>query len=185
MDSNLVRVGVTTEIYVSPLGTALPTDLASLPSVWRKVGYTDPDALTESLAVTKEILRASQRMNGVRTLTTQVDWTWQFKAMETSKLVLELFYLGGVTTTVSGISTTNIPGTPGVTDRAFVLEEVDGSITTRFVIPRGDITARGNVAHKGAAGVVYDMTVAVLATSIADLGYRISNDPYLAATLAS
>lgn len=182
MDADLVRVAVTTEVYVAPLGTALPTDLTALTSPWRKVGFTDMDALTESLDVTKEILRASQRPNGVRTLTTEVNWTWQFKAMETSKLVLELFYLGAETVTVGGISTTSIPSTPGVTERVFVIEEFDGDITTRYVVPKGDITNRGEVPHRGTEGVTYDLTVAVLGTDLAALGYRITDDPELPTT---
>lgn len=182
MDADLVRVAITTEVYVAPVGTTLPTDLTALGAAWRKVGFTDMDALTESLDVTKEILRASQRPNGVRTLTTEINWTWQFKAMETSKLVLELFYLGAQTTTAGGVSTTAIPSTPGVTERAFVIEEVDGDITTRYVIPKGDITSRGEVPHRGTEGVTYDLTVAVLGTDLSDLGYRITDDPELPLT---
>ncbi len=182
MDADLVRVAVTTEVYVAAKGTTLPTNLDPLGPEFRKVGFTDMDALTESLDVTKEILRASQRPNGVRTLTTEINWTWQFKAMETSKLILELFYLGGQTTTVGGISTTVIPATPGVTERVFVLEEVDGDITTRYVIPLGDVTSRGEVPHRGTEGVTYDLTVAVLGTDLSDLGYRITDDPELPST---
>jgi hypothetical protein len=184
-NENNVRVAVTTEVYCAPIGTTLPTTLASLSAAFRKVGFTDPDALTESLDVTKEILRASQRMNGVRTLTTEVNWTWNFKAMETTDLVLDLFYLGAETVNNAGVVTTTIPATPGVTDKVWVIEEVDGDITTRYVIPRGDITSRGEVPHRGTEGIVYDMTVQVLGTSLSDLGYRITDDPNLAATIAS
>jgi len=180
MNDGLVRVGAYTDIFIAPVGTALPDDLEALPSIWKSIGYTDMDALTESLEVTKEVLRASQKPNGVRTLTTEVNWTWNFKAMESSKKVLELFYLGAQSTTATGITTTAIPGSPGDTSVAMVIEEVDGDVTTRYVLPKVDITTRGEVAHRGTEGVVYDMTAQVLGTSIADLGYRISDDPDLA-----
>lgn len=180
-NSDAVRVGVLMKVYAAPVGTPLPTDTTSLDTAFEEVGFVDLDALTESLDVTKEILRANQRPNGVRTLTTEVNWTWQFKAMETNHLVLELFYLGAQSTVSGGVTTTHIPGVPGDTSKSFVIEEVDGDVTTRFVIPKGDVTARGEVPHRGTEGVTYDMTVAVLGTSIDDLGTRISDDPFLAA----
>ena len=180
-NADAVRVGVLMEVWAAPVGTPLPTDVTSLNAAFEEVGFIDLDALTENLDVTKEILRANQRPTGVRTLTTEVNWTWQFKAMETSPLVLELFYLGAETTVAGGIATTAIPASPADTTKSFVFKEIDGDVTTWYAIPRGDVTNRGEVPHRGTEGVVYDMTVAVLGTSLADLGYRISDDPYLAA----
>jgi hypothetical protein len=180
-NTDAVRVGVLMKVYAAPIGTALPTDLAALSASFTEVGLVDLDALTESLDVTKEILRANQKPNGVRTLTTEINWTWQFKAMERNALVLELFYLGATSAVATGITTTTIPASPGDTRKVFVVEEFDGDVHTRFVIPAGDVTARGEVPHRGTEGVSYDMTVAVLGTSLSDLGYIISDDPFLAA----
>jgi hypothetical protein len=180
-NESAVRVGVLMKVYAADLGTALPTDLAALSASYTEVGLVDLDALTESLDVTKELLRANQRPTGVRTLTTEVNWTWNFKAMERNALVLELFYLGAQSTVATGITTTSVPASPGDTRKVFVIEEFDGDVHTRFVIPSGDVTSRGEVPHRGTEGVVYDMTVAVLGTSLADMGYIISDDPFLAA----
>lgn len=180
-NEDAVRVGVLMKVYAAPKGTALPVGLATLAGTYEEVGLVDLDALTESLEVTKEILRANQKPNGVRTLTTEINWTWQFKAMETNSLVLELFYLGAETTVTSGVAKTSIPATGGSTEKVFIIEEIDGDVHTRFVIPVGDVTARGEVAHRGTEGVTYDMTVAVLGSALSDLGYRYSDDPFLVA----
>jgi hypothetical protein len=184
-NDELVRVGALTWIYVAPVGTVLPEDLDPLDPVWLNLGYTDMDALTESLEVTTEILRASQRPAGVRTLTTEVNWSWAFKAMESSKKVLELFYMGAASVTTSGITKTSIPGSPGEVVYAMVLEEIDGDVSTRFVLPKVSIGERGEVPHRGTEGVVYEMTANVMATTLDDLGYRYSDDPQLAASPAS
>lgn len=175
-----VRVGALTWIYIAPIGTALPADLAALTAAFVNIGYTDMDALTEGLAVTTEVLRASQRPAGVRTLITEVNWTWNFKAMETTKKTLELFYMGAASTTTGGVTKTSIPGSPLVKRYVAVLEEFDGDVHTRYVLPAVSIGDRGDVAHRGTEGVVYDMTANVMATTLDDLGYRYSDDPDLA-----
>lgn len=184
-NDELVRVGALTWIYVAPLGTALPEDLDPLGPAFLNIGYTDMDALTESLDVTTEILRASQKPGGVRTLVTEVNWSWNFKALESSKKVLEMFYLGAQSVTAGGITKTSIPGSPEVKRYVMVLEEIDGDVTTRFVLPAASIGERGEVPHRGTEGVVYDMTANVMATTLDDLGYRYSDDPELASSPAS
>jgi hypothetical protein len=184
-NDNSVRVGALTWVYIAPVGTTLPTDLAALSATYLNIGYTDMDALTEGLAVTTEILRASQRPAGVRTLVTEVNWSWKFKAMETTKKTLEMYYMGATSTTTSGVTKTSIPGSPVVKRYVMVLEEYDGDVHTRFVIPAVSIGERGEVNHRGTEGIAYDMTANVMATSLTDLGYRYSDDPDLAASPAS
>jgi hypothetical protein len=178
LNDDLVRVGVTGSVYRAPVGTALPTDTTTaLNAAFEEVGLITPDALTESLEVTKEILRAWQRPTGVRTITTEVNWTFQFQAMETSPIVLELYYGGAETTVAGAVATTEIPTTPVNTEKAWVIQIEDGDIITRYVIPKGDVTERGEVPHRGTEGTVWDITVAVLGTTLDVLGYRITDDP--------
>lgn len=178
LTEELVRVGVTGHVYAAPLGTALPDDIATpLNAAFEEVGLISEEALVESLEVTKELLRAWQRPTGVRTLTTEVNWTWQFAAMETSPIVLELYYGGALSTVDAGISTTSIPAWPGSTEKAWVIEIEDGDVNTRFVIPKGDVTEREEINHVNTDGTMYGITVAVLGTDIDYMGYRITDDP--------
>lgn len=181
-NDNLVRVGVRGEVYAAPVGTVLPTTISGpLNAAFVAVGHITMDALTESLDVTKEIVRSWQRPTGIRTLTTEINWTFQFQALETSELVLDLFYGGAVSTVATGVTTTAVPSVMESTERAWVIEVVDGTITTRYVIPKGDVTDRGEVPIRGTEASYYDMTVAVLGTSLDVLGYRITDDPILGA----
>jgi hypothetical protein len=188
LNDELVRVGITGHVFCAPVGTTLPDDVTTdLDPAFVEVGLISEDGLTESLDVTKELLRAWQRPAGVRTLTTEVNWTWQFVCEETSPIVLDLYYGNAVTgsTTMGGVSTTNIPAWPSSTDKAWVVQIEDGDVITRYAIPKGDVTDRGETKHTFSDGTMYDITVAVLGTSVDEMGYRLTNDPEFAFQVAS
>lgn len=180
---DLVRVGVTGNVYVADVGTTLPTDIATALTAFTAVGHIDPDALTEAFSVTSERIRSWQKKAGIRTVATEVDWTFVFVAMETSPIVLELYYAGAASTTTGGISTTTVTNEPGTVSKAVVIEIIDGLITTRYTFPVVEITERGEATHNGSAASGYELTMSITGDA-ANLGYRITNDPDFA-TLAS
>lgn len=185
MNDDAVRVGVTGNVYLAPVGTTLPTDVTTaLPAAWDSVGHISEDALTESLEITTEKLRSWQRPVGIRTLTTEVNWTFQFQMLETSPLNLELYYGGAESTVSGGVATTAIKAWPQGVQKACVIEIEDGDVITRFAIPKVEVGERGEVNHVNTEGTMYDVTLNVLGTSLDDMGYRITNDPAFV-TLAS
>lgn len=182
LNDDAVRVGVTGHVYVAPVGTTLPVDVTSnLNAAFVEVGHISEDALTESLEITTELLRSWQRPIGIRTLTTEVNWTFQFQMLETSPLNLELYYGGAETTVATGVATTAIKAWPQSTPKAMVIEIEDGDVITRFALPKIEIGDRGEVNHINTGGTVYDVTVNVLGTSLDDMGFRITNDPFMVA----
>jgi len=182
LNDDAVRVGVTGNVYVAPVGTPLPEDVTTpLNAAFVAVGHISEDALTESLEITTEMLRSWQRPIGIRTLTTEVNWTFQFQMLETSPLALELYYGNAETTAGAGVATTAIKAWPQSTPKAFVIEIEDGDVLTRFAIPKVQIGERGEINHVNTAGTFYDVTANVLGTSLDDMGYRITNDPYMIA----
>lgn len=178
LNDDAVRVGVTGRVYLGPVGTALPTDItAPLDAAFVDVGHISEDALTESLEISTEKLRSWQRPVGIRTLTTEVNWSFQFQMLETSPLNLELYYGGAGTTVSGGVATTAIPAWPSGVEKACVIEIVDGDVTTRFAIPKVEVGDRGEINHSNTEGTLYDVTLNVLGTNLDDMGYRITNDP--------
>jgi hypothetical protein len=177
-NEDAVRVGVTGTVYVAPKGTTLPTDVTtSLNAAFKSVGFISEDALTESLKITTERLKAWQRPVGIRSLTTDVEWTFQFAMLETSPLVLDLYYGGADTSVASGVATTDILAWPQTIQRAMVIEIEDGSVITRYAIPVAEIGDRDDVTHSNADGTMWGVTVNVLGSSIDQMGFRITNDP--------
>lgn len=178
LNDDAVRVGITGRVSFAPVGTALPTDVtAPLGAAFVEVGHISEDALTESLEISTEVLRSWQRPIGIRTLTTEVNWTFQFVMMETSPLNLELYYGGAETTVATGVATTAIPAWPVGVAKAAVIEIEDGDVITRFAIPKVEIGERDEIEHINTNGTMYGVTVNVLGTSLDDMGYRITNDP--------
>jgi hypothetical protein len=182
LNDEAVRVGVTGHVYAGPVGSILPTDVTTpLDAAFVEVGHISEDALTESLEITTELLRSWQRPIGIRTLTTEVNWTFQFQMLETSPLNLELYYGGAVTTASGGVATTAIQAWPDATPKTMIIEILDGDIITRFSLPKVEIGERGEINHVNTAGTMYDVTVNVLGTSLDEMGYRITNDPSMVA----
>lgn len=182
LNDNAVRVGVTGNVFVAPIGATLPTDVTTpLDAAFVEVGHIQQDAITEGLEITTELLKSWQRPIGIRTLTTEVAWTFQFQMMETSPLVLELYYGGADTTVASGVATTAIKAWPQATPKAMVIEIEDGNIFTRFALPKVEIGEREEINHVNTNGIMYGVTVNVLGTSLDDMGYRITNDPAMIA----
>lgn len=178
LNDDAVRVGVTGRVFLGPVGTTLPTDVtAALDAGFTEVGHISEDALTEALEISTEKLRSWQRPAGIRTLTTEVNWTFQFQMLETSPLNLELYYGGAETTVATGVATTAIPAWPQGVQKACVIEILDGDVTTRFAIPKVEVGDRGEVNHVNTEGTMYDVTLNALGTTLDDLGYRITNDP--------
>lgn len=174
-----VRVGVTGTVYLAPLGTALPTDVTtSLNAAFQSVGFISEDALTESMSITTERLRAWQRPVGIRTLTTEVEWTFEFMMLETSPLVLDLYYgLDDGTSVAGGVATTSINAFPQSVQRAMVIDIEDGNVLTRYAIPVVEIGDREEVNHNLSEGTIWGVTANVMGSSLEDMGYRITNDP--------
>jgi len=177
-NEDAVRVGVTGTVFVAPKGTTLPTDVTTaLNAAFKSVGFISEDALVESLSITTERLRAWQRPVGIRTLTTEVEWTFQFGMLETSPLVLDLYYGGAETTVAGGVATTDILAWPTSTQRAMVIEIEDGDVITRYAIPVVEIGERQEINHKNSEGTIWGVTTNVMGTSLDEMGFRITNDP--------
>lgn len=177
-NEDAVRVGVTGTVYVAPKGTALPTNVTTaLNAAFKSVGFISEDALVESMSISTERLRAWQRPVGLRTLTTEVEWTFQFSMLETSPLVLDLYYGGASTAVASGVATTSVPAWPTSTQRAMVIEIEDGDVITRYAIPVVEIGDREEVNHSNTEGTMWGVTVNVMGSSLDTMGTRITNDP--------
>jgi hypothetical protein len=97
--------------------------------------------------------------------------------LETSPLVLDLYYGGADTSVASGVATTDILAWPQTIQRAMVIEIEDGSVITRYAIPVAEIGDRDDVTHSNADGTMWGVTVNVLGSSIDQMGFRITNDP--------
>jgi hypothetical protein len=155
-----VRVGITGELSVAPVGTAAPTtSVSSLNAAFIGLGYVSEDGVTESYDDTIEDIVAWQNATVVRSNTTESKATLQLRLIETKGETLELFHKGSAVSVVSAGQWKIDVEAPSSDPRAFVLDVLDGSKHIRIYIPTGEVTERGEIVYANGEAVGYDITI--------------------------
>lgn len=152
-DLESIVVGQTGKIYSAPVGTTAPTDTTTAWATgWIDLGTIFEDGLTTSFNEDSSDIK--QWGGGtVRKLITSSETTFQFVALESNPEVMERFYRSAPTA-----GAVEIKG--AVRDpRAWGIDILDGATHLRYVIPNGEITARGDVVYKADQAAQYDFTV--------------------------
>jgi len=172
-----VRVGVTGELYVAPVGTAAPTtSVSSLNASFIGMGYVSEDGVTESYDDTVEEIVAWQNAVVVRSNTTESKATLQMTLIETKGKTLELFHKASAVSVVSsGQWKIDVEG-PQSDPRAFVLDVVDGSKTIRIYVANGEVSDRGDIVYANGEPVGYDITITCYPDSSNIVMTKFSND---------
>ncbi len=161
-----VRVGITGELSVAPVGTAAPTNSTSaLNAAFVGLGYVSEDGVTETPNDSVENIVAWQNATVVRAATTEDFWTFQMVLIETKGAVLELYYKGSeVEVVAAGQWKLEVAGAQA-DPRAFVLDVIDGSKHIRTHIPNGEVTERGEITNASGEVIGYDITITAYADS--------------------
>lgn len=144
-----VRIWTIADLYVAPLGTTPPTDVATpLPSAWKALGLFHEDGGEFARDQTVTDLYAHGGVL-VRTIRSKHKRSFAITPLENAHEVWSLANPGSsaITTPAQGSTpafTTRTVRTPKTGDiRAFVAVLVDGDITTRRVIERGELVEVG------------------------------------------
>ncbi|MFJ7176403.1 phage tail protein [Streptomyces massasporeus] len=178
-DADNVRVALNGSVYIAPKGTTAPADLTTAwPAGWVDLGYLSDDGVEMSYSTESEDINAWQSLSPVRKVLTGVDMTLGFTAIELKTQTMTLYFPSATMTDVSGtVHKLSIPAAPSPDERAIGLEWVDGDITNRLIIARGEVTDREAItlARSGAVGL--GMTVSAYADTAPEIAVWLSNDP--------
>lgn len=148
-----VRAGTTGALYVADTGTTLPTGATGAPAAgFGEVGYLSDDGITQSIAADQTEINGWQNADVVRVIKTSHSVTYAFTMIETNNEVLEVYY-GNV---VAGAVVINGDDMP---HRSWVLDVIDGTTTTRVVIPDAQVTAWNDVLYQNGEEVGYGVTL--------------------------
>lgn len=163
------------KVQLAPLGSTLPTALATLDAAFEDVGWLHTDGIPFTPADSVEKLRGHQGGRVVRTTITESDLTFQFQCLETTALTLGLQH--NLTSAATATGVTTMAASPGrqIEARAFVLDlydKDDTSIHYRYVIPRGEIGERSEFGHTNADITGYTFNVEIIGSYTI-----ITNDP--------
>jgi hypothetical protein len=171
---------VATTIFADASVTLPVNGTAALSADFFELGSISEDGITESTSQDRTDIFIWQGATLARRIPGQYTKTFQFSAAETTLLTLGVAYPGStITQTAEGAS---VAEKPPVTDvRAWVLHGVDGTRKQRVVVPKGEVTERGDVVWSSGDITVYDWTLSCYTDSSGVVAYRYYVDASMAA----
>lgn len=185
VNTDLVRaynnglVAVQSDPAVAP---TLPTD-ASAPvgAGFGEIGALTSDGITEATSQERTDVFMWQGNALMRRIPGQYVKTFAFAAAETNLLTLGVHFPGStVTQTATGLTIEEKPPTSEV--RAWVFHGIDGVKAQRIVVPKGEVTERGEVVWSSENVTVYQWTVSCYVDANGVVAYRYYLDAALADT---
>jgi hypothetical protein len=154
-----VRVAISGEAYVGPLGTALPTDTSTaLNAAFKAMGYISEDGIVEENERDIEDIVAWQNAATVRSRVTSAKESFTFTLIETKKDVIDFAFGTTVTASAPHGTYTITPGSTGGI-KAFVFEIIDGVNIKRIAIAQAELTERGEITYASGDAIGYECTV--------------------------
>lgn len=171
-NSSEIRIAGVGRLYVGPADTKVPTaftgNSATDWAAWKDLGFTSGDGVTFSKKDKLEAVDVWQAVSPVHFVYSDRDLTLKFSLMQFNEDTLPFFMGGGKVEAVTGstgVYKYDIADRPFADVRALGLEFTDvqasdgSTVTYRFGIPRGQVTASDDIklARKSAAqlGITY------------------------------
>jgi hypothetical protein len=184
VDIDLIRAYNNGLVAVTDFGVinaTLPTSAAAaLDAAFSEVGAISSDGISEATGQDRTDFFIWQNNALARRIPGQFTKTFTFAAAETSLIVLGVNYPGStITETAEGVT---VAEKPPVTDiRNWVLHGIDGDRELRLVIPRGEVTERGDVVWSSENVTVFEWTLSCYVDPSGVVAYRYYLDASLAA----
>lgn len=180
-DTDNARIWLGADVYTAPEDTAAPDDLTDAWGAgWEVLGLLSQDGLTESRSESQTDHWAWGNTL-VRSTRRQHKRTFQVTALEDNLTVFELANPGSTSDTTGGVTTRTVV-VPQKDVRAFGFEFVDGDIMKRRIIPKGEVTAVGDVVYSDDGIAMTPLTITAYPYDFTEDGvpmlYRdITDDP--------
>lgn len=165
MAKNLANIriygGDASAVFVAPTGTAAPVDLAAPAVAYVELGWTSEDGI--DFGRTPEVKKFKGHQGGavVRTKIIGTENSFKFQCLEETAVVLGLMHAGSTGVTTLEVSNIHIPSVMTPDLRAWVIDEYDDEIQTRYTA-EGQVGDRGNVVMKTDEMTVYEFTVDIV-----------------------
>ncbi|AXI78054.1 phage tail tube protein [Peterkaempfera bronchialis] len=150
-NSSEIRVAGSGRILVAAAGAEAPTDFTTDwdPAVWTDLGYTSTDGVTFGKKDKLDPIETWQSISPARYVYESRDLTLKFSLLQFNEDTLPFFMGGSTVATVDAANSVysyDVLDDPQVDERALGLEFTDSaSVSYRFVIPRGLVTASDDI----------------------------------------
>lgn len=170
------RIWVGATVYHAPLATTGPTDTTTaLAAAWKDIGLLSDDGMTES----RDQDSSDKFAYGgqlVRSTRSKFKRTFEVTAIEDNAEVWQLLNPGSTAVTATGITTRTVKA-PTPDPQAWVFELIDGDVTKRLYIPRGEITEVGDRNIDDDELQAFPFTVTVYPAADGTFYKEITDDP--------
>ncbi|MET7483167.1 phage tail protein [Streptomyces sp. NPDC005538] len=195
-NSSEIRIAGVGRLYVATADTAVPStfssDTATDWASWKNLGFTSGDGVTFSKKDKLEPVDVWQAVSPVHFVYSDRDLTLKFSLMQFNEDTLPFFMGGGgvdAVTGATGVYQYDIADRPFADVRALGLEFTDvrasdgSTVTYRFGIPRGQVTAADDIklARKSAAQLGVTFTAMSAADGSALASFVMKDAAYAAA----
>lgn len=175
-----VTVGLTGGVRVAAVGTTAPTGPTGVYAAgWTELGYLSEDGITEANDSDTTEIKAWQNGATVRKVISSSETTFQFTVIETNKETWGLYYPGSTFATATGTTTATIK-VPTADPRAFAFDVIDGDKHLRIIVPKGEISERGDLVYKGDEAIGYEFTMTCYPASDGTVMVKLSDDAAVA-----
>jgi hypothetical protein len=131
--------------------------------------------------VSQDVTDVFMWQNGAlaRRLKGQSTKTFQFAAIETNLITLGVHFSGStVTQTATGLTVAEKP--PGTDIRPWVIHGIDGTRAVRIVVPKGEVSERGDLVMTSEGVSAYEWTLTAYVDASGNWAYRYYLDDALA-----
>jgi hypothetical protein len=175
VDIDLIRAYTNGLVAVSEygaVGVTQPTDASTaLGGDFDEVGAITEDGISEATEQDRTDIFIWQNNTLARRIPGQFTKTWTFAAAETNVVTLGVHFPGStITLTDEGVAIEEKP--PGTDVRVWVLHGIDGTRAQRIVVPKGEVTERGEVVWSGGGITVYEWTLSGYVDDDGNVAYR-------------
>lgn len=169
-DATEVVVGQNGDVYVAPVGTAVPIDVDDPldPAFSDALGFTSEDGVTATDGKTTTNIGAWQSFYPLRTIVTDRNFTVAFVLRQWNQDTVSLAF-GGGTFTATGSFTQYTPPDPSVLDeRVLIVDWQDGDDNYRLVVPRCIVSDDVSTQLTRTTAADLPITMTVLAPAAGD-----------------
>ena len=162
------------------IDATLPTDgVSELDAAFKEIGAVTDDGITEATNQDRNDIFIWQGNALARRVPGAASKEFTFAAAETNLTTLGIHFTGStITQTAEGVTVQERP--PGADIRNWVLHYIDGNRALRIVVPRGEVTSRGELIASGQGISVYQWTLSAYVDPSGFWAYRYYVDLALA-----
>ena len=175
-DTDNPRIWAGADVLVAPLGSTVPTDIATpWDAAFESLGLLSEDGM-EQMQESEATDYFAHGGNFIRNSRTKFKKSIKVICLEDNATVFGLVNPGSTVETDGAITTRTVK-TPVADARMFGIELVDGDVTKRLVIPRGEVTEVGSVNISDADMTAYELTIAIYSDADNEWFTEITDDP--------